>query len=140
MTFRTVAILSGFLLVLAAAGCGGPDDGGDEPAAGLDDWIGMTDRKLALKWGAPDAVYDMRNGNRILTWRRSRTERQGGELYTVTETRVVDGEKVVVPITRQTPVTTLRYACVTNFEIDRDGYIVGHTVEGNDCLDQPRPY
>lgn len=140
MTLRTALSLSGFLIFLAVTGCGGPDDDGDGTAAGLDDWIGMSDRKLVLKWGAPDAVYDMKDGNRVLTWRRGRTERQGGEVYTVTETQIVDGKKVVVPITRQTPVTTVRYVCVTSFEVDRDGYIVGQTAEGNDCLEQPRPY
>jgi hypothetical protein len=139
MTFRTVGIVSGFLLMLAAAGCSGQNDDGDEVAAALGDWIGEGDRELVLKWGAPDAVYDMKNGSRILTWRRSRTESQGGELYTVTETQVVDGKKVVIPITHQTPVITWRYECVTSFEVDRYGNVAGYTAEGNDCIGQPQP-
>jgi hypothetical protein len=138
MIFRTIGILSGFLLILAATGCGGQDDVAAE-ATELDDWIGESDRALVLKWGAPDAVYDMKDGSRILTWRRVRTEEQGGEIYTVTETQVVDGESVLVPITRQTPVITWRYECVVNLEIDRYGYVVGLTTEGNDCIAQPQP-
>jgi len=138
MTLRTALIRTGFLFSLAASGCAQQDEGADELAA-LDDWIGESDRVLVLKWGAPDAVYDMKDGGRILTWRRSRVENQGGELSTVTETRIVDGKEVVVPVTRQAPVTTLRYECVTSFEIDPDGYIVRQTAEGNDCLDQPQP-
>lgn len=133
---RAVLILIGVVFLLA--GCGGRDEVG-EPAAALREWIGQSDRALVMKWGAPDAVYTTKDGNRILTWRRSRTERQGGEVYTVTETRVVDGEKVVVPITRQAPVINWRYECVTSFELNRYGYIVGNTAEGNDCTAPPQP-
>ena len=145
MTMRAALILIGTLLLLAAGGCAVPDDygdyrdQGDDAAAALEDWIGLSDHDLVLKLGAPDAVYQMRDESRILTWRRSRTESQGGEIYTVTETRTVDGEKVVIPVTRQAPVTTTRYECVLNIEVDADGYVVGYTAEGNDCIVQPPP-
>lgn len=138
MTFRTIGILSGFLLGLAAAGCTGPEDVAEEDDA-LDHWYDKSERALVLKLGAPDAVYEMKDGSRILTWRRSRTENQGGEISTIPETRIVDGEKVVVPITRQTPITTRRFTCTTSFEIDPDGYVVGYTAEGNDCVAPPPP-
>ncbi|MDH3228949.1 MAG: hypothetical protein OEN55_04060 [Alphaproteobacteria bacterium] len=138
MMLRPALTLTG-VLFLVAAGCAAPDDDYDAAATELDDWIGESDRALVLKWGAPDAVYTMKDGGRVLTWRQSRTESQGGEPYTVTETQIVDGAKVVVPVARRTPLITWRYECVTSFEIDPDGYVVGHTAEGNDCIAQPRP-
>jgi len=139
MPFRMAPVLSAVLVMMAAAGCAVPDEYDASAATELDDWIGESDRVLVLKWGAPDAVYDTRDGGRVLTWRRNRTEHRGGELYTVTETQLIDGKKVIVPITRQKPVITWRYECVTSFEIDPDGYVVGHTEEGNDCVGQPQP-
>ena len=138
MLLRMAFYLSAVLVLTAIAGCGAPDDYGDESAE-LDDWIGESDRALVLRLGAPDAVYQMQDGGRILTWRRSRTENRGGELSTVAETQIVDGEKVVVPITRQAPIITWRYECIMSFEIDPEGYVVRHTAEGNDCASQPRP-
>lgn len=140
MILRSTLIRAGILILLVAAACSGRGGDDDEVAPELGDWIGMTDVKLVLKWGAPDSVYQMQDGSRILTWRHSRTENQGGEIYTVTETQTVDGKEVVVPITRQKPTITWRYECVTNFIVDPDGYVVWHTVEGNDCTTQPPPY
>ena len=138
MTLRSALSLLGVLIFLSG-GCATTDEGDAEVTALLDDWVGMSDRTLVLKWGAPDSVYQMQDGTRILTWRRSRTENRGGELSTVAETRIVDGEKVVVPITHQTPIITWRYECVTSFEVDSDGYVIGHPAVGNDCASQPPP-
>lgn len=126
------------LFLLAAAGCAAPY-GEIVPPDPLEDWIGKSERALVLKWGAPDAVYDMKEGGRILTWRRSRTESQGGALYTVTETQVIDGKTVVVPLTREAPTITWRYHCTASFELDYDGYVVDYTAEGNDCGSSPLP-
>lgn len=137
MTMRTVLIPAGFLIVLFAAGCAAPNDGDlqydDATAETLEDWIGVSDRDVVLSLGAPDAVYQMQGGGRILTWRTSRTEDRAGEIYTVTETQTVDGTQVAVPVTRQKPTITWRYECVLNIEIDAGGHVVGYTREGNDC-------
>lgn len=105
----------------------------------MDDWFGFPDSDLVLKFGAPDGIYPMQDGGRILTWRQSRTETQGGEIYTVTETHSVNGKDVPVPVTRQKPAITWRYHCIVNFVVDPDGYIVGHTEQGNDCVGLPLP-
>lgn len=140
---RTASILVAILTVVSAAGCGssGNVSFADDTTAidAANDWIGMTDRTLVLKLGAPDTVYQLQNGSRILTWRSTRTENRGGEVYTVTETQTVNGEQVVVPVTSQKPSITWRYTCVLNIEVDREGYVVGHTMEGNDCSVQPPP-
>jgi hypothetical protein len=138
MTVRTVGIVSSFLLALAAAGCSGADDNAEESEV-LDDWYDESERILVLKLGAPDSVYEMKDGGRILTWRRVRTENRGGEIHTVPETRIVDGEKVVVPIISQTPIVTQRYECLISFELDSDGYVIGYTAQGNDCIPPPPP-
>ncbi len=136
MSLRLLPLLCA--TALAAAGCGASEDYVDAPV-GLDEWIGASERELVLKLGAPDAVYEMKGGGRILTWRRSDTERQGGDVYTVTETHMVDGQKVMVPVTRQAPVITWKANCVASFEVDADGYVVGHTAQGNDCGALPLP-
>ena len=99
----------------------------------LDAWIGKKERKLVLAAGAPDAVHEMKGGRRILTWRRQHTESQGGEITTETETRIVNGQTVIVPVTRQAPTFEFHYDCVASFEIDADGIVRAHNVKGNDC-------
>lgn len=134
---RAKLVLTALLSLLSAAACGGSDERAGEAASPLDDWYDQPERTLVRKLGAPDAVYDLTGGGRILTWRRSRTETEGGELYTIPETQIVDGEKLVVPVTRQEPIRTVRYECVMSFELDQEGYIVGFTAEGNDCVVPP---
>lgn len=136
---RAKLVFSVFISVLLATACSGPNEQDEQARSALDDWYDQPERALVRKLGAPDAVYDLTGGGRILTWRRSRTETQGGELYTIPETRIVDGEELVVPITRQEPMRTLRFECVMNFELDEEGYVVGYTAQGNDCALPPPP-
>lgn len=133
MMFYSSRIFAMSLLVLSLAACSGGGDAVYEDDDALYDWVGESERALVLKWGAPDTVYALTDGNRVLTWRRSRTEKAGGGVYTVTEKRVVDGREELVPITRQAPVTIRRLECMTNIEIDADGYVTGYKSEGNDC-------
>ncbi|UCH73988.1 MAG: hypothetical protein JSU82_16995 [Rhodospirillales bacterium] len=139
MTERAAVIAACLIALLAPGGCGGSGDDAREQAVDLRGWYDRTEQALVRSLGAPDSVYDMRNGGRILTWRHSRTEREGGELYTEIETRVVNGETVLVPVTSQKPIVNVRYECMISFELDRRGYVVGYTADGNDCADTPRP-
>lgn len=132
---RLITVMS---ILAVAAGCAHWYKA-DETLDPLDAWLGWRDRALVMRWGAPDELYEMKGGNRILTWRRSRSEQQGGALYTATETRFVDGRKVLVPITRQKPAVTVRLHCTTNIEIDDKGYVVDFDYSGNDCGDYPAP-
>lgn len=124
---RPIAVL---LILLVATGCGRWDR--REPHR-LDAWIGERERKLVLAAGAPDAVYDLKDGGRVLTWRRQHAERQGGETVTETETRTVNGQTAIVPVTRQEPIFEFHYECIASFEIDAKGIVRGYSLRGNDC-------
>lgn len=99
----------------------------------LDVWIGESERKLVLAAGAPTAVHDLADGSRILTWRQQHSERQGGEMVTESQTRIIDGKTVIVPVTRQEPLFEFHYECTANFEIDGKGIVRAHHLQGNDC-------
>lgn len=123
------------LLLSMTAGCAHwyEDERAEAEGDPLYAWLGEHDETLVMRWGAPDAAYALENGERILTWRRSRTEREGGESYTVEEKRRIDGKEVMVPVTHQEPVRIVRYHCTTNIKLDRDGYVIAYDREGNDC-------
>lgn len=99
----------------------------------LDVWIGESERKLVMAAGAPSAVHDLKDGGRILTWRQQHSERQGGETVTESQTRIIDGKTVIVPVTWQQPVFEFHYECTANFEIDGKGIVRAHHLQGNDC-------
>lgn len=124
---RLVAII---LILAAIAGCARWER---RESHRLDAWVGKKERKLVLAVGAPDAVHELKNGSRILTWRRAHTESQGGEVTTETETRIVEGQTVIVPVTRQAPTFEFHYECMVNFEIDATGIVRRHNMQGNDC-------
>jgi len=126
-TLRFVTVM---LILVTVAGCAHWDR--REPHR-LDTWIGSIERKLVLAAGAPDSVHVLKDGGRILTWRRSYSERRGGETTTVTETRIVDGQTVIVPITRQEAGVEYRYECTASFEVDDDRVVRAHEMHGNDC-------
>jgi len=138
MNFRATRILIPMLCALAMAGCTRWYEEAEDPDP-LEEWIGISDQRLVLQLGAPDGVYEMKDGRRILTWRNSRTEKHGGEAYTVTETRLVDGRQALVPVTRQMPVTTVRHECQMSFELDPNGFVVNYRAKGNDCTMPPAP-
>ncbi len=125
---RLVAVMLIFAIV---AGCARWGDR-REPHR-LDAWIGKKERKLVLAAGAPDAVHELKDGSSILTWRRNHTESQGGETITETETRIVNGQTVLVPVTRQEPTFEFHYECTASFEVDARGIVRAHNLEGNDC-------
>lgn len=125
---QRLAVVAVFFLALAACATGKSYE------EQLQQWVGAPESELVSTWGAPDSVYTMDNGSKILTWRRSRTEYNPGEIYTVLETHIVDGVKQVVPITRQNPGYTATYECTTNFTVGPDGVVKRYTYSGNDCL------
>ena len=124
---RLVAVI---LILAIVAGCARRDR--RQPHR-LDTWIGGSERRLVLAAGAPDAVHELKGGRRILTWRRNYSEQRGGEKTTVTETRVVDGQTVVVPVTHQEATFEFRYECTASFEVDATGTVRAHKMNGNDC-------
>jgi len=124
---RLVAIV---LILAAIAGCVRRDRG---ETSRLDAWIGKKEAKLVLAAGAPDAVHDLKGGRRILTWHRRHTESQAGEITTENETRIVNGQAVIVPVTRQAPKFEFLYECTASFEIDTKGLVRAHNMQGNDC-------
>lgn len=125
-------LLAATLILTLAAGCGGRDQ--PEPHR-LDVWIDAPERELVMAAGAPDAIHELEGGNRILTWRRSRMERVSGEITTETETRIVNGQTVLVPVTRQEPSIEILYECTASFEIDAERYVIDFVLNGNACDD-----
>lgn len=117
--------------LLALAGCASGKSYDEQ----LQQWVGTPESELVSTLGAPNSVYRMDDGSKILTWRRSRTEYRPGEIYTILETHIVDGVKQVVPITRQDPGYTATFECTTNFTIGPDGRVQRFTYSGNDCLE-----
>lgn len=99
----------------------------------LDVWIGKSELNLVLAAGAPDAVHELKGGSRILTWRRSYSEQQGGEITTENETRIVDGQTIISPVSRQAPTFEFHYECTASFEVDGKGIVRAHNMRGNDC-------
>lgn len=124
---RLLAIM---LIMATTVGCARRER--EEPHR-LDAWIGESERRLVLAAGAPDAVHELKDDSRILTWRRDHTERRNGEIITVTETREVDGQTVLVPVTRQEPSFEFHYECTASFEIDAEGIVRAREMHGNDC-------
>ena len=126
-SLRLIAVM---LILATVAGCARWNR--PEPHR-LDAWIGKSERKLVLAAGAPDSVHELKDASRILTWRRRHTERRVGAITTVTETRIVEGQKVLVPVTRQEPTFEFQYECTASFEIDAEGVVRAHKMHGNDC-------
>lgn len=123
-------LLAVMLILATTSGCARWER--EEPHR-LDAWIGESERQLVLAAGAPDAVHELKDDSRILTWRRDHTERRNGEIVTVTETRVVDGQTILVPVTRQEPSFEFHYECTASFEIDAEEIVRAHEMHGNDC-------
>lgn len=113
-------IIPAVILILFAAGCATGDDTNETPALGLDGWIGATDRELVLSWGAPDAMYRLADGSRVLTWR---------SVYA--EPGIADGQPVTLPV------RSMRYECVTNIEVGPFGKIRDYALQGNGCPQRP---
>lgn len=128
VTVRWLAIIPAIVFALSACATGQAYE------EYLQQWVGASEQELVSTWGAPDSSYETGDGSKILTWRRSRTEFQPGEIYTILETHIVDGTKQVVPITRQNPGYTAHYECTTNFTVGPDGTVRRYTYSGNDCL------
>lgn len=122
-------IIPALILVLFAGGCATYGETDETRALGLDGWVGATDRELVLSWGAPDAMYQLADGSRILTWRSVNTGIAGE--YATAQPGVADGQPVI------SAGRPLRYECVTNIEIGPFGKIRGYALQGNGCPPQP---
>lgn len=110
--------------MLTVAGC---VSGDESRGLGLDGWVGATDRELVLSWGAPDAVYQLADGSRVLTWRSVHIEAAGD--YTAARSGVADGQSVAP--------APVRYECITNIEVGPLGDIRDYVLQGNGCPRQP---
>lgn len=118
-------LIPAIILILFVPGCAtdgttgqAADDADRIAMPGLESWIGATDRELVLNWGAPDAIYELADGSRVLTWRSifagpAATDDQPGA------TRPI------------------RYECITNIDIGPDGTIRDYAVQGNGCPGEP---
>ncbi len=105
-------------------------------------WVGATETDLIRAWGAPQYTYPLPNGDRFLVWDRSSsyttptTISPGfypgygywggpwhgpfyGGVY-ASPTIISGGEEV-------------HLVCRTEFEVDKEGRVVGYRTEGNNC-------
>lgn len=120
-------LIPAIILSLLAAGCASGETTGraadDERRKtridGLEGWIGASDRELVLTWGAPDAIYELADGSRVLTWRR------------VFMGPAIDGRPAAAGT------QPIRYECVTNIDIGPGGAIRNYAVQGNGCPREP---
>lgn len=122
-------LIPAIALLLFAGGCATYDDADETHALGLDGWVGATDRELVLSWGAPDAMYQMADGSRVLTWRSVNTDATAG--HAAARPGIADGQPAI------SPGGLMRYECVTNIEVGPFGKIRGYALQGNGC--PPRP-
>lgn len=135
MNAKAIRLAAAALIATLPTGCArwyeDRDDKADRDP--LYAWLDEKDETLVMRWGAPDAAYELKEGGRVLTWRRERIERQGGEIFTVNESRIVNGKTVLAPVTQQKPFVNVRLHCTTSMKLDADGYVVGYDRDGNDC-------
>lgn len=114
--------------------------------ARLNQLIGQPADQLIQLWGPPERDYPLQNGNKVLSWRRSRTETTGGavtyqdvvttESGTTSAGTTYEGRKVSqVPVV--TPVQSREVECRTNLTVDPAGIIRAWSFEGEDCVAVP---
>jgi hypothetical protein len=53
-------------------------------------WVGHEESELVSKWGAPDSIIELQNGNKVYTWKRMWSDQygvyQGRQSFTIDAT------------------------------------------------------
>lgn len=118
----------------------------------LNSWIGSGESQLVAAWGPPDSFYVTPDGDRVLTYRRSRTVTGGGYpiSYPVTQDTYgtvtgADGSlgtfsgTTTTYVTQTTPVYSQTFRCITHFTVrKKTGQIATWRWRGNDCVAVPQ--
>ncbi len=115
------------LLVFCFSGCA--TTGGYEQMLGS--WVGVSDRELIEKWGAPDAVYEFDSTQKVVTYHQAKSVYFPGTSPTFYASRV--GDTVSVTPVGGTPGQLTNYSCKTDFTIENH-VVTKWRWEGNNCL------
>lgn len=112
----------------------------------MNSWIGKSEGELVSSWGAPQNVYTLSDGSRVLTYYRARNVQIGGYSYqqptTLTTTGNVYGSgggsatynaRTATYQTVTTPAQNIQMQCTVNWTITSSGVIQRWSSQGNDC-------
>lgn len=80
-------------------------------------WVGQSEQALVATWGMPDSVYPMDGGQKVVSYRKSRT---------------VNGLGAATPGGLVLPSPETNFSCTTEFTIYR-GVVTGWHSKGNYC-------
>jgi hypothetical protein len=109
----------------------------------LDSWMGANVNELIRSWGAPNSSYEMSNGNKILTYMRSRsgsipiynqpqsTTHQGTIYGSGGMTNYSGTSTSTYGTTTYIPVT---WSCKTEFTVNAQETIINWRWQGNNCI------
>jgi hypothetical protein len=129
--FKKILLLSIFVPLLSACATGNKID----VQAELNRWVGQDADILVRSWGAPDRMYDFKDGTRIMEYERNRVDTYGGLNRPYGGISV--GSKgsaigVGVPIWDNEPRISIR-RCTMKFETNKNYVIKSATYIGPNC-------
>jgi hypothetical protein len=97
--------------------------------AGLDQWIGKSERELLMNWGVPDKQYQMDGNTKMISYVKRNTVVYPGTLSTCMGSY---GNPLGFGGCGGTPPTASTYFCETTFIITK-GRVTRWGHEGNNC-------
>jgi Sel1 repeat len=109
----------------------------------LQTWVGHSEDELISRWGAPQNVYTLNSGGKVLTYDNRRNVQIGGYTTTVPVTTYQNGtingdvnanynSTSTTYVQRTTPVQNINMVCITRFTIV-NGVVQSWAWQGNDC-------
>ena len=126
------------VLVVFASGCATTA----KYEAKLRTWVGHSEDSLIASWGAPQSVYTMASGKRVIEYAQGTTVPIGGYTYTKPQTTYHSGMvggslysgTSTQYVTEQTPTYNMQVWCKTSFIMDSNGTIESWRWSGNNCV------
>ena len=69
---------AGIIMLLFIFGC-------TTPGAIMQSWVGKQESDLISEWGAPDSVAELKDGTKVLTWKRKwdDNKQEGRQSFTI---------------------------------------------------------
>lgn len=109
-----------FIVIITLAGCATRE--GYEK--NLKKWEGIHVDDLISVWGAPDKSYDLERGGRVIEY----LEREEDYTYSL------ERDEDYIYSWNSLRGYSVTYTCNTRFTINKKGYIVKYSFDGNNCL------